>query len=195
MRTTALGLGLALIALAACSQQEAGDGNGADTPRAAEAGDKQTIAAGLGENSRFAAAAKAAGLDGTLGGPDTYTVIAPSDDAFGKLPAGRLDEWMRPENRSSLTRVLTYHILPGTVLADDIGKAIDASKGKALLATMGGGTITATREDGRIVLADSAGTRATVTKADAKYSNGVVHAVDAVLMPEADQDPAPAPQG
>jgi uncharacterized surface protein with fasciclin (FAS1) repeats len=80
--------------------------------------------------------------------------------------------------------VLTYHILPGTVLAADISKAIENAKGKAVLATMGGGTLTATREGDRIVLTDAAGSRAVVTGADQQYSNGVVHQIDAVLMPQ-----------
>ncbi len=83
-------------------------------------------------------AAKAAGLDATLAGPGPYTVFVPDDAAFDKLPAGTFDSWTKPEARAELTRVLTYHILPGTVLADDIGKAIDNGKGKAVLATMGG---------------------------------------------------------
>lgn len=196
MIRTALGLALTtVLALAACENQGGpAEGNGAVSTEAGEAAGNETIANGLGEGSRFAAAAKAAGLDSTLAGPGPYTVLAPSDEAFGKLPAGQLDDWMKPESRAGLTRVLTYHIMPGTVLAEDIGKAIEAGDGKALLATMGGGTLTATREDGRIVLADSSGNRATVTEADRNYSNGVVHAIDTVLMPAADEEAAP-PQG
>ncbi|HEY0164834.1 MAG TPA: fasciclin domain-containing protein, partial [Sphingomicrobium sp.] len=77
------------------------------------------------------------------------------------------------------------HILPGTILAEDVGKAIDNGKGKAVLATMGGGTLTATKEGDKIVLTDAAGTRATVTKADEQHSNGVVHHIDTVLVPRA----------
>ena len=97
---------------------------------------------------------------------------------------------MKPENRSALTGVLTYHILPGVVLAADIDKAIENGKGKAVLATMGGGTITATKEGDKIILTDSAGTKANVTAADQQSSNGVVHRIDAVLAPG---DRAPAP--
>jgi uncharacterized surface protein with fasciclin (FAS1) repeats len=88
--------------------------------------------------------------------------------------------------------VLTNLILPGTVLAADIDKAIDAGKGKAVLATMGGGTVTATKEGGKTVLTDSAGHKATITQADEQFSNGVVHHVDAVLMPGKDQAANPA---
>ena len=79
--------------------------------------------------------------------------------------------------------MLTYHILPGTILAEDIGKAIDAGKGKAVLATMGGGTLTATKDGDAIVLADAAGGKVRITKADDKRSNGVIHHLDGVLMP------------
>ena len=88
-------------------------------------------------------------------------MLVPDDAAFDKLPAGTLDSWMKPESRAELTGVLTYHILPGTILADDIGKAIDNGKGKAVLATMGGGTLTATKEGDKIVLTDAAGGKAT----------------------------------
>ena len=186
MRISLLSLGLATacIALAACGR-EGGEGAGDQAQgasNAAEAGQK-TIAATLDQNSRFFQAAKAAGLDATLAGPGPYTVIVPDDAAFQKLPAGAYEGWLKPEARGDLTGVLTYHILPGVVLAADIGKAIDNADGKAVLATMGGGTLTATKEGDKIVLTDSAGTKATVTQADQQASNGVVHRVDAVLMP------------
>jgi uncharacterized surface protein with fasciclin (FAS1) repeats len=148
MRKSALAIGVAaaVLAIGACGKEQVSPGgNGATTSaEGGEAGGK-TIAAGIGENSRFAAAAKAAGLDATLAGPGPYTVLVPADEAFNKLPNGQYDSWTKPEGRAQLTGVLTYHILPGTVLAEDIGKAIDNAKGKAVLATMGGGTLTATR--------------------------------------------------
>ena len=122
-------------------------------------------------------------LDATLAGPGPYTVLAPDDAAFGKMPAGALDTLMKPEARADLTALLTYHILPGTILAEDIGKAIDAGKGKAVLATMGGGTLTATREGDKIVLTDEAGNKAIMANADETLANGVIHRVDTVLMP------------
>lgn len=181
MLKRALPLGvIALLGLAACDQ--AGDGNGAAAtqPSAAQgaAGDK-TIAAGIDQNGRFFQAAKSVGLDATLAGPGPYTVFVPEDQALSGVPTGQ-----EPEARARLTGVLTNHILPGTVLAEDISKAIDAGKGKASLATMGGGTLTATREGGNIVLVDPAGGKATVSKADERYTNGVVHRVSGVLMPE-----------
>ena len=100
---------------------------------------------------------------------------------------------LKPEPRAQLTGVLTNLILPGTVLAADIDKAIETGKGKASLATMGGGTVTATKEGGKIVLTDAAGHKATVTQADEQFSNGVVHQIDGVLMPSKQASPdAPA---
>lgn len=178
-----IGIAAALLATAACNQGGGNDAAPADVQSSEAkklAGDK-TISAGLAADSKFLAAAKSAGLDQTLAGPGPYTVFVPSDAAFAGAPAGSMDS--KPENRAQLTGAITNLILPGTVLAEDIGKAIDAAKGKAILATMGGGTLTATKDGDKIVLADSAGNKATITKADDNFSNGVVHHVDALLMP------------
>jgi uncharacterized surface protein with fasciclin (FAS1) repeats len=127
------------------------------------------------------AAAKTAGLDQTLAGPGPYTVFVPTDAAAAKAPAGTFDT--APGNRAQLTGIITNMILPGTVLVADIDKAIDAGKGKATLATMGGGTVTATKEGGNTVIADAAGHKAVIVKGDEQFTNGVVHEVDGVLLP------------
>ncbi|MES2135730.1 MAG: fasciclin domain-containing protein [Pseudomonadota bacterium] len=187
MKKHALALGMAtaaLVAVSACSKSDNGSANGpkdVQTPKAQKAAGDKTIAAGLAANSQFVTAAKAAGLDQTLAGPGPYTVFVPDDAAFAAAPAGTFDT--NPQNRAQLTGVLTNLILPGTVMVADIDKAIDTGKGKAVLATMGGGTLTATKDGGKTVLADSAGHKATITKGDDQFSNGVVHHVDAVLMP------------
>jgi uncharacterized surface protein with fasciclin (FAS1) repeats len=186
MRKHALALGMTAVLLtaAACNEGNGGaDGNRteAQTPAAQKAAGTKTIAAGLAPNSRFVGAAKFAGLDQTLAGPGPYTVFVPDDAAFNAAPAGTFDN--KPENRAKVTSVLTNLILSGTVLAADLEKAIDQGKGKAPIATVGGGTLTATKEGGKIVLSDSAGHKATVTKADQEFSNGVVHNISAVLMP------------
>lgn len=166
-----------------------GGGNGTASNEAA-AGAKadgdtggKTIAAGVDQNSRFFQAAKAAGLDATLAGSEPYTVLVPSDEAFGKISGGALADPANPQNRAELTRILTLHILPGTVLLEDIEKALEAGKGKTQLPTMGGGTVTAARDGGRMVLSDAGGTKASIAKSDQRFSNGVVHHIDAVLMP------------
>jgi uncharacterized surface protein with fasciclin (FAS1) repeats len=171
---------VAALSLGACGK--------ADEPKptsekAAEAAGEKTLASGLGATPRFAAAIKAAGLEGALAGPTQYTVLAPSDAAFGALPAGVAEKLMKPEARKELTAVLTNHILPGTMLAADIGKAVDAGGGKAAIRTLGGGTLTATRDGETIVFADAAGTKAKVLGSGSERSNGVIHPIDAVLMP------------
>lgn len=182
-RMISLALATGLIAVSACSQNDQSASARQGTEAVKQAGDK-TIAAGLDQKGRFLTLAKAAGLDATLAGPGPYTVFVADDAAFDKLPAGTVDGWLKPEARPELTRTISYQILPGTVLVEDIGKAIDAGDGKAQLATMGGGTLTATREGGNIVLTDSSGGKAIVAKGDETLANGVVHRVDAVLRPQ-----------
>ena len=195
MKTRMLSLGLAatLLATGACNNKAGDNRANPQTPEAQKVAGTKTIAAGLAQNGKFMAAAKAAGLDQTLAGAGPYTVLVPDDAAFDKAPAGTFDP--KPENRAQLTGVLTNLILPGTVLVADIEKAIDKGKGKAVLATMGGSTVTATKEGGKIVLADAKGGKATVTKADDSFSNGVVHHVDAVLMPAKAAAAPPAKAG
>jgi uncharacterized surface protein with fasciclin (FAS1) repeats len=182
--TLSLAIAVGLLAASGCSQNETSETAAKGTAAVKEAGDT-TITAGLNQDGRFLSLAKSAGLDATLAGPGPYTVFVPDDAAFAKLPAGTVDSWSKPEARTDLTRTLTYHILPGTVLAEDIGKAIDSANGKAQLATMGGQVLTATREDGKIVISDAAGGKAVITKADETRANGVVHETNAVLMPSA----------
>lgn len=171
------------VALASCGTNT--DNSAAPKTEAArDAAGDSTIAAGLGsDDSKFVDAAKAAGLDATLAGPGPYTVLVPTNAAFDQLPSGALDSLMKPDARAQLTKVLTGHILPGAILEADIGKAIDNGKGKATLATFGGGTLTASRDGDKIVLTDKAGGKAILGKTDDKRSNGVVHHVDHVLMP------------
>ena len=190
MKTLALATVPLAVLATACNKS---DGKSADTTgqpaeAAKKAGD-QTIEAGLDKNSRFAQAAKAAGLDGTLAGPGPYTVLVPSDDAFGKVQ-GALQDPSKPENRAELTRVLTYHILPGTVLVEDLSKAVDNGKGKAIIQTMNGETLTATKDGGKVVLSDASGGKATIVNGDQQRSNGVVQNIDAVLTPAAPKAPA-----
>ena len=171
----------AALSLTACNNQQ--DKPEPTSEKAAEAAGDKTLATGLGDNPKFAAAIKAAGLEGALAGPTPYTLLVPNDAAFDKLPAGAVDTLMAPAGRKELTAVLTNHILPGTMLAADIGKAVDAGGGKTQIATLGGGTLTASRSGESIVLTDVAGGNATVMGADSQRSNGVIHHIDAILMP------------
>ncbi|MEO6225885.1 MAG: fasciclin domain-containing protein [Sphingomicrobium sp.] len=167
----------ALLATGGCNKS----GTSAQTSEASKVAGTKTIATGLPANGKFVAAAKAAGLDQTLAGPGPYTVLVPDDAAFAAAAPGSLDA--SPGNRAALTGMITNLILPGTVLAADIDRAIDNGKGKDVIATMGGGTLTATKDGGKTVLTDSSGHKATITQADEMYSNGVVHHIDGVLMP------------
>ena len=194
LKSLPLCLSAAVLALGACSQS--GSNNTAPAPSSAAkdaAGDK-TIGASLDQNGKFFQAAKAVGLDATLAGPGPYTVLVPSDQAFTAAEGDALKDAANPQNRAEITRILTYHILPGVILADDIGTAIDNGKGKAVLATMGGETLTATKEGGKILLTSGDGAKATVTQADEKHSNGVVHHIDAVLVPPKPGDGADSAQ-
>ena len=185
MKKHALIVGIASLALAVTACNKGGSGgnaSGPEQPKAAQkAAGNKTIASGLPANGKFMAAAKAAGLDQTLAGPGPYTVFVPDDSAFDKVPAGTFDT--DPKNRAQLTSIITNLILPGTVLVADIDKAIDHGKGKASLATMGGETLTATKDGDKTVLTDAKGDKATITQGDEQYSNGVVHHVDGVLLP------------
>jgi uncharacterized surface protein with fasciclin (FAS1) repeats len=186
--TRALIVTAATLAMMGCNRSEApAQNNAASDEASSEAAPRGTLLDALNgvSNGKLRAALVATGLDRTLAGPGPYTVLAPSDPAFDKLPAGALDGLMKEGARPELTGVLTYHILPGTMLSADIAKAIKTGGGKAVLATMAGGTITAIQDGGKLVLSDSAGTRAIVTAADEQHSNGVIHRLDAVLMPKA----------
>jgi uncharacterized surface protein with fasciclin (FAS1) repeats len=190
LKTVSLGLCAAALAIGGCSKS-ASNNTAPTQPKAAkEAAGNQTIASTIDQNGKFYQAAKAVGLDATLAGPGPYTVLVPSDDAFSKVNNPALGNMKDPKNRAEITRILTYHILPGVILADDISKAIDNGKGKAVLATMGGETLTATKEGGNIVLSDASGGKATITKPDIKATNGVVHDIDAVLTPPKQTAPA-----
>jgi uncharacterized surface protein with fasciclin (FAS1) repeats len=129
------------------------------------------------------AAVKAAGLVETLSGPGPFTVFAPTNDAFGKLPPGTVDTLVKPENKATLTSILTYHAVPGRVTAKDLMGLIRAGGGKATVTTVNGGTLTAAMMGNRIMLTDAKGGMSHVTTADVMQSNGVVHVIDSVLMP------------
>lgn len=179
--------GAVVLTLSACGIDGGNDVNtaGHATNDVQVAAPQQSIADGLraGADTRFRAAVDAAGLTATLAGPGEYTVLVPGDAAFDRLPAGTLDELMQPPARERLTGVITYHVLPGAILAADLGRAIDNAGGKAVLATMNGRTLTATRNGDAILLTDAAGSAARVGVTDQRFKNGVVHRIDAVLMP------------
>jgi uncharacterized surface protein with fasciclin (FAS1) repeats len=135
------------------------------------------------DHTTLVAAVKAAGLVDTLEGPGPFTVFAPTNEAFAKLPAGTVDTLVKPENKDTLTKILTYHVVAGKMSSKDIAKAIKAGNGTATLKTVSGGVLKASLQGNNIVLTDEKGGTSTVTIADVYQSNGVLHVVDTVLMP------------
>jgi uncharacterized surface protein with fasciclin (FAS1) repeats len=135
------------------------------------------------DHTTLVAAVKAAGLVDTLEGAGPFTVFAPTNEAFAKLPAGTVDTLLKPENKDMLVKILTYHVVAGKVGAMDLKKMIKDGNGSATLKTVSGGTLTAKEMGGKIVLTDEKGGTSTVTIADVWQSNGVIHVVDTVLMP------------
>ncbi len=129
------------------------------------------------------AAVKAAGLVDTLSGAGPFTVFAPTNDAFAKLPAGTVDTLVMPENKATLTKILTYHVGPGKISAKELAKMIKKGGGTATLTTVQGEPLTATMKDKTVTLTDAKGGTSTITTADVFQSNGVVHVIDTVLMP------------
>ena len=125
----------------------------------------------------------AAGLADTLSGPGPFTVFAPTNEAFQKLPAGTVDNLVKPENKNQLTAILTYHVVARRLDAAKLMKAIKAGGGKATLKTVNGEELTATADSGEITLTDAKGSTAKVTSANIPQSNGVIHVIESVLMP------------
>ena len=135
------------------------------------------------DHTTLVAAVKAAGLVETLKGTGPFTVFAPTNAAFAKLPAGTVDNLLKPENKATLTAVLTYHVVAGKMDTKAIAAAIKAGGGKAMLTTVQGGKLTAMMVGPKLVLTDSKGGKSTVTIPNVYQSNGVIHVVDTVVMP------------
>jgi uncharacterized surface protein with fasciclin (FAS1) repeats len=136
------------------------------------------------DHTTLVAAVKAAGLVDTLEGTGPFTVFAPTNDAFGKLPAGTVDTLLKPENKGTLTKVLTYHVVPGRLTAVALMKAVKDGGGMAKLTTVAGeDLIVKQAAPGKLSVTDAKGDVATVTIADVLQSNGVIHVVDTVLLP------------
>lgn len=136
------------------------------------------------DHTTLVAAVKAAGLVETLKSAGPFTVFAPTNAAFNKLPAGTVESLVKPENKGMLTKILTYHVLPGRCSAADIKKAIKAGKGTAEFETVSGGKLWAMIKDNKIMLKDEKGGTAWVTISDVFQKNGVIHEVNAVIMPK-----------
>lgn len=142
------------------------------------------VAAGNDSFLTLVAALTAADLAGTLSGEGPFTVFAPTNEAFSKLPEGTVEKLLLPESKEALTGILTYHVVSGKYEAAAVIEAINANDGKFTVPTVNGGSIDLSLNDGNVLLTDANGGTATVIIADVAASNGVIHALDSVVMPE-----------
>jgi uncharacterized surface protein with fasciclin (FAS1) repeats len=136
------------------------------------------------DHTTLVAAVKAAGLVDTLKGPGPFTVLAPTNEAFAALPAGTVDDLLKPENKDKLTKILTCHVIPAKALAADISKMAMDDGGSHVVDTVGGCKLTLKAADGKVTITDETGGVANVTIADVIQSNGVIHVIDKVLLPK-----------
>ncbi len=135
------------------------------------------------DHTTLVAAVKAAGLVETLEGPGPFTVFAPTNEAFSKLPAETVETLLKPENKAMLTKILTYHVVSGKMNAKDFAAAIKSGMGKAELNTVSGGKLWASMQGKDLILTDEKGDKSKVTIANVEQSNGVIHVIDTVLLP------------
>ena len=135
------------------------------------------------DHTTLVAAVQAAGLVETLSGTGPFTVFAPTNEAFAKLRAGTVDTLLLPENKDQLAKILTCHVVAANAMSTDIVGMIEADGGKHMIGTVGGCEFTASMVDGKVMIEDGQGNMATVTIADVKQSNGVIHVIDTVLLP------------
>ncbi len=178
--TLMAGAALAITSLAASAQMKDPDVGGAPMYP-----DKTIVANAANSpiHKTLVAAVKAAGLVDTLNGPGPFTVFAPTDDAFAKLPAGTVDTLVKPENKATLVKILEYHVVAGKISSKDLKKMIKKGGGTYTAKTLEGGSLTFTEDMGKIKITDEKGGSAYVTTADVFQSNGVIHVIDTVLMP------------
>ncbi len=142
------------------------------------------IAVGSKDHSTLVAAVKAAGLVETLQSAGPFTVFAPTNAAFAKLPAGTVETLLKAENKATLAKILTYHVVAGNLDAAAVVAAIKAGNGKAVVKTVSGGSLTASIKEGKVILTDEKGGVATVVATDLKAGNGIVHVIDTVVLPK-----------
>ncbi len=142
------------------------------------------VAVGSKDHTTLVAAVKAADLVSTLQSAGPFTVFAPTNAAFAKLPAGTVETLLKPENKATLAKILTYHVVAGNLDAAAVVKAITDGKGKVVVKTVSGGSLTASLKDGKVILTDEKGGVSTVVATDLKAGNGIVHVIDGVVLPK-----------
>jgi uncharacterized surface protein with fasciclin (FAS1) repeats len=149
-----------------------------------DAGTIVAVAQGNENFSTLVAAVTAAGLGETLSGAGPFTVFAPTNEAFAKVDKATLDGLLKPESKDALTGILTYHVVSGKLMAADVAKAITDGGGKAELTTVQGQKLTASMEGDKVILTDANGGKSAIAMTDVAASNGVIHAIDTVIMPK-----------
>jgi uncharacterized surface protein with fasciclin (FAS1) repeats len=142
------------------------------------------VAVGSKDHTTLVAAVKAADLVSTLQSAGPFTVFAPVNEAFANLPKGTLESLLKPENKATLAKILTYHVVAGNLDAAAVVKAIKDGKGKVTVKTVSGGSLTASLENGKVILTDEKGRTSTVVATDLKAGNGVVHVINTVVLPK-----------
>jgi uncharacterized surface protein with fasciclin (FAS1) repeats len=182
MKKLAVVLGLALISVSSFAQMEKTVMVGG----AAMFPSKNIIenAVNSKDHTTLVAAVKAAGLVETLSSAGPFTVFAPTNEAFAKLPAGTVETLVKPENKGTLTTILTYHVVAGKLNAKDLAAKIKAGNGTATLTTVQGGTLKVSMKGKSVILTDEKGGMSKVTIADVNQSNGVIHVIDTLVMPK-----------
>ena len=135
------------------------------------------------DHTTLVAAVKAAGLVNTLEGPGPFTVFAPTNEAFGRLPEGTVATLLKPENKDKLTGILTYHVVPGRLTSNDLREKMKAGGGTATLTTVAGGNLTVQEKDGKLWIVDAKGDVAQITIGNVMQSNGVIQVINKVLLP------------
>jgi len=142
------------------------------------------VAMSSADHTTLVAAVKAADLVGALQGEGPFTVFAPTNKAFDKLPDGTLATLLKPENKATLAGILTYHVVPAKLMSGDVLKAVKAGNGSATVETLAGGKLKVTTKGGNVYLTDENGNQAMVTAVDLEASNGVIHVIDSVVLPK-----------
>lgn len=186
LMTLTLGVLLMTSAIAFANNNDPIKKNQKETNTELKSEEKATIVGVAAANENFStlvAAVKAADLVGTLNSEGPFTVFAPTNEAFAKLPEGTVESLLKSENKATLTSILTYHVVAGKFMAADVVKAIKDNDGKFVITTVNGEKLTAHIMDGKVMLKDAKGNNSTIILTDVAASNGVIHALDSVVMP------------
>ena len=186
LMTLTLGVLLMTTAIAFANNNDPVKKNQNETNTELRSEEKATIVGVAAANENFStlvAAVKAADLVGTLNSEGPFTVFAPTNEAFAKLPEGTVESLLKAENKATLSSILTYHVVAGKFMAADVVKAIKDNDGKFVITTVNGEKLTAHIMDGKVMLKDAKGNNSTIILTDVAASNGVIHALDSVVMP------------